>query len=659
MKRFFFSAFIFLFIVMLFGSWDTLDIKGELSSPGTKLVAVDFYATWCKPCNEAIPRWKKLQEKYGHRGLKVVVVSVQSQGTCASTPNWTPDKVICDYEGQIASRWNANELPQAFLWSWQGNLLVDHGHVTDVEKAVEKYFSKVPRIIVDDPVDQNGKELFSGDGRALKQLIRSKLKEYDKIEVIATKEEKAALRKLRKESHKLNYDNASQCKLGMEISANSLLKIHKIKFGRRTNLVLEVFSAEKGCLTATATAPLYAGKLETAVAGVTESLMRKLLGNVNMPGAKQRSTPKERSYGGKEEWSPDSSAEYMVKFESEPTGAVVMIDNKMICQQTPCSRMVSQGIHKMVIALENYETKNVSLNVSKNMNVSEKMSANFGELSVTSQPSEKNVYINGKNKGTTPAKLRLNPGTYKVEVRDDCYVTEGWQVIIKKGASKTRKAELSYKPSAIKAVATDEKGNVLSGKLYVDGEYIGKVPGTHKVPLCSKKAEIKTEKGSFSKELDLKEKKVFKIVAKISSNPNFPLKHARLRWSKKAPKKMKWKDAKNYCENLVEDGSSDWRLPTISELRTLIKNCSKTETGGSCGVTDSCLSYSCWKKNNKACGGCSYDKSGKYSVFGDTGWLWSSSVLSDDTDAAWGVAFVNGRVDSLHRNDEYSVRCVR
>ena len=284
MKRSFLPAFIFLFLPVFYGSWDTLDIKSELATPGTKLVAVDFYATWCEPCNRAIPRWKKLQEKYGHRGLKVIVVSVQSQGSCARTPNWTPDKVVCDYEGQIASRWGADELPQAFLWSWQGNLLVNHGRIDDVENAIERYFRKIPRILVEDPVNEAGKKIGGTSGKILKKLIRAELKKYDKIEVIATKEERGELRKLRKESHKLNYDNASQCKLGMELSANSLLRIHRMKFGSRTNLVLEVLSAEKGCLTATATAPLYKGKLETAVAGVTEALIRKLLGTVNMPG---------------------------------------------------------------------------------------------------------------------------------------------------------------------------------------------------------------------------------------------------------------------------------------------------------------------------------------------------------------------------------------
>jgi len=39
----------------------TLDIPGWLSRPGVRAVAVEFYATWCKPCMEAMPRWKALE----------------------------------------------------------------------------------------------------------------------------------------------------------------------------------------------------------------------------------------------------------------------------------------------------------------------------------------------------------------------------------------------------------------------------------------------------------------------------------------------------------------------------------------------------------------------------------------------------------------------
>jgi len=130
-----------------------------------------------------------------------------------------------------------------------------------------------------------------------------------------------------------------------------------------------------------------------------------------------------------------------------------------------------------------------------------------------------------------------------------------------------------------------------------------------------------------------------------------------LNWSKKSPKRINWNDAKRYCANLNENGCSNWRLPTISELRTLIKNCPPTEIGGECKVTDDCLSYNC---RNKACSGCSSSSYGVYSVFGDTCWLWSSSEQSDARADAWGVLFNDGNISNYYEDGNVlNVRCLR
>ena len=123
-------------------------------------------------------------------------------------------------------------------------------------------------------------------------------------------------------------------------------------------------------------------------------------------------------------------------------------------------------------------------------------------------------------------------------------------------------------------------------------------------------------------------------------------------WSAKSSTDMSWDKAVSYCERM---GSSGWHLPTISELRTLIQHCSSTVTGGSCGVTDTCLSSDC---RNDACGCSSNTSSNK---LGDRDWVWSSSVKSDDSYLAWGVNFYFGSVnsDSKRYDYEHYVRCVR
>ncbi len=63
-----------------------------------------------------------------------------------------------------------------------------------------------------------------------------------------------------------------------------------------------------------------------------------------------------------------------------------------------------------------------------------------------------------------------------------------------------------------------------------------------------------------------------------------------------------------YCQALVLSGQSDWRLPNINELRSLVEGCPSMEEGGACSIIDpTCLNpaaapVGCW---NSACsGGC-------------------------------------------------------
>lgn len=139
-----------------------------------------------------------------------------------------------------------------------------------------------------------------------------------------------------------------------------------------------------------------------------------------------------------------------------------------------------------------------------------------------------------------------------------------------------------------------------------------------------------------------------------------------LQWSKRSAKAMDWNDAVNYCETLNEGNHNDWKLPKIGELRTLIKNCPKTELNGVCKIgKKNCLSLDCFEKLSGYCS-CEYkDKnSGYYSKLKDGSdiWLWSSSSLSESqySKYRWYVNFDDGGVGEYKADaDNLYVRCVR
>ena len=143
-----------------------------------------------------------------------------------------------------------------------------------------------------------------------------------------------------------------------------------------------------------------------------------------------------------------------------------------------------------------------------------------------------------------------------------------------------------------------------------------------------------------------------KSTEKCSDDNKFCHKAGELNWSDKSDDVYSWKEAGEYCKKI------GGRLPTISELRSIIKECPPTQTGGECKVADQCLIYNDCR--DAKCIGCILATDGKYSQLGDIGWFWSSSTPSEDSFGVWTVRFDYGLVAYSRKNfDKRHVRCVK
>jgi hypothetical protein len=125
---------------------------------------------------------------------------------------------------------------------------------------------------------------------------------------------------------------------------------------------------------------------------------------------------------------------------------------------------------------------------------------------------------------------------------------------------------------------------------------------------------------------------------------------------------MNWSSAKTHCRNLSLDGGG-WRLPTIGELRSLIRGCEATELGGTCNVQEGvCLAWGC---RPSSCDGCTDNlgpAEGCYwpsEMRGSCSFYWSSSPVEVIANGAWVVTFSGGRIFADQVLDEQRVRCVR
>ncbi len=91
-----------------------------------------------------------------------------------------------------------------------------------------------------------------------------------------------------------------------------------------------------------------------------------------------------------------------------------------------------------------------------------------------------------------------------------------------------------------------------------------------------------------------------------------------------------WSNAITYCEGLTLGGRSDWRLPNINELRSIVDYTKSTSP-----AIDSTAF-----PNTQSAG------------------YWSSSTYSPITTKVWAVYFAFGEVFTVDKTDLYYVRCV-
>lgn len=265
----------------------SVDVEGYLARPGVRLLAVEFYASWCKPCVEAVPKWKALQERYEREGLRLVVVASEDPKCGTFDPGWRPHELVCDDDGRLMRRFGVQALPRAFLWSWDGELLGSQIFVEDVAAKIEAWSKKAPRVLV------TARELAAGAriGKpALEQLVRGELRDHGKIDVVATKAERAALQALVRESLKSGYDERSSCEVGAALAANAALDVYITGRGGRMRLQLNLLDAEKGCLLHGATARWNPLEPSPSVAEAVAELLRKVRGRVALPWAPRRTT---------------------------------------------------------------------------------------------------------------------------------------------------------------------------------------------------------------------------------------------------------------------------------------------------------------------------------------------------------------------------------
>ena len=105
----------------LYNPHETVDLSSIRASEQGKLVYVDFWSAWCKPCREKMPRLDELRSS--HQSLEVIGINVDSLVSdayqfLARYPVAYP--IALDLDGDTARSFGVETLPIGFLIDAEG-----------------------------------------------------------------------------------------------------------------------------------------------------------------------------------------------------------------------------------------------------------------------------------------------------------------------------------------------------------------------------------------------------------------------------------------------------------------------------------------------------------------------------------------------------------
>ena len=160
MKRFFFCIAFVLMASGLYAQLPTMvlkDINGKSISTDTlsrlnggRPIIIDFFATWCKPCNRALDAISEVYDEWVEEtGVKLIAISIdQAQNTNKVKPlvdnhGW-PYDVLLDPNSDLCKALGIQLIPYTLIIDGEGKVVYRHNGYTD--GAEEELINEVRKL---------------------------------------------------------------------------------------------------------------------------------------------------------------------------------------------------------------------------------------------------------------------------------------------------------------------------------------------------------------------------------------------------------------------------------------------------------------------------------------------------------------------------------
>jgi TolB-like protein len=195
-------------------------------------------------------------------------------------------------------------------------------------------------------------------------------------------------------------------------------------------------------------------------------------------------------------WRSTGSSLAVVKFQSTPPGATILVDNKVVCQGKPrCSKALTPGLHKVQMLLERHVTREEMVDTATTAQIDWQLKEDFARLSVDTDPPGVEIVIDGTEMGPGPHDdLELSVGAHVVKAGGDrCFKEHRKELRLHRGDMKKHTLEPVRRLAGLWVNATDDEGNDLVVEVRSGDMVLGRSFEALTIGLCDKNLNILTE----------------------------------------------------------------------------------------------------------------------------------------------------------------------
>ncbi len=91
-------------------------------------VLLDFWATWCVPCKQALPHLAKIHETYKDKGFTLLAISTDNTRSVGKVRPYARSQkwefpVLLDTDNELLKRYRGTSVPHTVLISQEGNII--------------------------------------------------------------------------------------------------------------------------------------------------------------------------------------------------------------------------------------------------------------------------------------------------------------------------------------------------------------------------------------------------------------------------------------------------------------------------------------------------------------------------------------------------------